>query len=279
MLIAIPLSTSESQYLINQAYVDYIEMANYTPFIIPQTKVNADTLKHADGLILPGGIDIDPTYYGEDNDSSYGVDFKKDAFERALFYAALDRHIPIFGICRGFQLIVRELMLRDKKMTRHLEFFQGVVDHQQTIKELRVPRDTPTHFVEFYPELLYGVEGPKKPERMAVNSMHHQALFITLPQETAKGGGTTGRRTGNIHSFRLAAWTRRGVATKALPFIYICEAFRLVSWESPILAVQWHPEELKDVNLLRNFFGNTKAKISEKKSGDGGEQQCLTKSK
>ncbi len=54
----------------------------------------------------------------------------------------------------------------------------------------------------------------------------------------------------------MAAWTQRGlkVSKNKASTEVVCEAFRILKWGSPILAVQWHPEELRDLSLLQNFF-------------------------
>ncbi len=58
-----------------------------------------------DGLILSGGNDIDPAHYGKDPDLSIFVVPARDAFEFALLKGALERDMPLLGICRGFQLM------------------------------------------------------------------------------------------------------------------------------------------------------------------------------
>ena len=60
MRIGLPISESKTQYYINQAYVEYIEAAGFEPVLI-HTRANIDVItKSLDGLILPGGIDVDP---------------------------------------------------------------------------------------------------------------------------------------------------------------------------------------------------------------------------
>lgn len=59
-----------------------------------------------DGLILAGGADIDPSSYGAEQDP-HTIDTvpARDAFEIALARAAIERDLPLLGICRGMQLI------------------------------------------------------------------------------------------------------------------------------------------------------------------------------
>ena len=59
-----------------------------------------------DGLMLAGGSDIDPASYGaEPHPKTKGSRPERDRFELALGYAALEREMPVLGICRGMQLL------------------------------------------------------------------------------------------------------------------------------------------------------------------------------
>jgi len=64
-------------------------------------------LERFDGLILPGGGDIDPATYGETatGDNLYGIRPDADLFEIALVREAAKRRLPVLGICRGLQVI------------------------------------------------------------------------------------------------------------------------------------------------------------------------------
>jgi putative glutamine amidotransferase len=251
MIIGIPSSSSKTQYYVNQAYVQYVAEAGLTPFIITPEMVGDNDLaiNMINGLLLPGGIDVDPIYYGEDNSSSFGVDPEKDAFERALFHMSRERNLPILGICRGFQLIIREYMFADDKIDDFMFFCEHIGEHNQ-VDNQQLSRNIHQHFVEYVPQMLYGAKPAAAPstEHMPVNSMHHQCLVVDFKKK-----GILGAR-----SFRMAAWTQRGLklAKNKEETQVVCEAFRILNWNSPILAVQWHPEELRDLKLLQNFFLN-----------------------
>ena len=66
----------------------------------------ASRLAFADALLLPGGADISPSWYGRpDHPTQYGVNLEQDAFDLAAFRAAVAAGIPILAICRGAQLV------------------------------------------------------------------------------------------------------------------------------------------------------------------------------
>lgn len=248
MIIGIAASSSKTQYYINQAYVDFVRDAGFQPLLIaPNTDLNLFA-NIIDGLILPGGIDLDPIYYGEDNWNSMNVDPNKDAFERALLHIVREQGKPIFGICRGFQLIIREYMLHDPEICPFMYFCSHIPNHAQTTDQ-NLDRTSRQHFVEYVPSVLYG--GPQKTDYMAVNSMHHQCLVTDFGNAKISG----------IRGFKMAAWTDRGIKpTKNKTKVErVCEAFSIKGWGSPITAVQWHPEELRDVELLHNFFNKPAA--------------------
>jgi len=238
MIIGIPVSTSKTQYYINMAYVDYAEESGLDPVLItPRSDIGA-VAKACDGLILPGGSDIEPTFYGEDNVASYSVDPFKDDFERKVLYAFVEQKKPIFGICRGFQLIAREYLLANPDEESWLTYYQHINKHSLA-ENLSIPRSVPSHMVDCRAD-LYG--GKKSDElSMFVNSMHHQALIAD--KKVSPAGS----------KLKIVASTRNGMDSKDKG--YVVEAFRLNTKGSRILAVQWHPEELRDYRLLQTFFG------------------------
>jgi len=245
MKIGIPVSFGKTTLFLNTAYIDYITGAGHFPVAIyPGTAETIDmSIDMIDALLLPGGIDLDPIYYEEDNNTSMSVDPVKDAFERELYYAALERDMPVFGICRGFQLIAREYLVDNPEMKNFLTFIQNINSHNQ-MSDNDMGRTMPQHFVSHIPELLFG-EGGNAPANLAVNSMHHQCLIANFVEKDVIGG----------NGFRMVAWTKRGLKKDdAAPFRFVCEAFRLYGNGKKVLAVQWHPEELKDFRLLNNFL-------------------------
>ncbi len=92
-----------------QAYIDAVELVGAVPVVLPLF-TRADQARLAvhsiDALIMTGGEDIDPSYYGE-KPSEYleEVNQARDKSDIMLLNAALERDIPVLAICRGMQLL------------------------------------------------------------------------------------------------------------------------------------------------------------------------------
>jgi len=96
--------------LLPRAYVDAVQRAGgLVAMLPPDPELTVDpqqALELIDGLILAGGADIDPASYGEEaHPETTGTVPERDAFEVALTRAAIERELPVLGICRGMQLI------------------------------------------------------------------------------------------------------------------------------------------------------------------------------
>ncbi|MGE5407545.1 MAG: gamma-glutamyl-gamma-aminobutyrate hydrolase family protein [Syntrophothermus sp.] len=93
-----------------RAYVTAVQHAGGLALVLPPDEVAvADPdvlLDRVDGLILAGGADVDPASYGaEPHPETRGTWPERDAFEIALARRALERDLPLLGICRGMQLL------------------------------------------------------------------------------------------------------------------------------------------------------------------------------
>lgn len=254
--IAVPLGVDDKKITINKAYVDYVLKAGFLPVLIPQTSGETLVLQaqKCDGLLLPGGIDLDPIYYGDDNNSSYSVDPAKDAFERELFWYFINNKKPVFGICRGLQLVAREFIATYFDAMRDtLVFGQHIGEHTRN-PNLQVARNIPTHFVEVNNTLLYSLPGPvvKEVTWKAVNSMHHQYLHANLESKIVKTKPVI--ELPDKTRLIITAHTRTGLAKNELGVVV--EGFIIPSWR--VFCVQWHPEEIEDLELLQNFFNKEK---------------------
>ena len=120
-----------------------------------------------DGLLVPGGWDVDPPAYGEERqEETPNVDPPLDRTEIALVRAAVDGGVPVFGICRGQQVINVAL---GGSLRQHID---GHDMHGR-------PRDLLAHSIDVVPgsELSNVLSG----ESVMVNSLHHQSVKDVAP--------------------------------------------------------------------------------------------------
>ncbi len=191
-----------------QGYYMSVLEAGGTPVVIPSyddEKALASLLDNLDGIVLSGGADIDPDYLGEKPLDCISVNPRRDAQELMLVRLAVERQIPVLGICRGIQMLTAALggkLYQDIKT----QYDRPSIEHSQTIA-----RGLPSHDVKIDKDsLLCSLMGT---ETLAVNSFHHQAV-----KEVPQG-------------FRVSAIAPDG----------IIEGMESTSFR-PILGVQWHPE-------------------------------------
>jgi putative glutamine amidotransferase len=91
-----------------EPYLDAVRRAGGDPVALDPTASpweRAEALAAMDGLLLPGGVDLDPALYGKDAHPTVVVEGARDDLELAAWSAARERAVPIFGVCRGFQAI------------------------------------------------------------------------------------------------------------------------------------------------------------------------------
>ncbi|HTI29221.1 MAG TPA: gamma-glutamyl-gamma-aminobutyrate hydrolase family protein [Methylomirabilota bacterium] len=155
-------------------YLDAVRRAGGDPIALDPTTSHADrdaALAAMDGLLLPGGADLDPALYGEAPHPSVAVEGARDDLELAAWTAARERGVPIFGVCRGFQAIN---VFSGGRLVQHLE------GHDSSTV---APEGHPLHLE---PESrLAAILGETEPLlRTEVNSYHHQAV---RPSDLAPG--------------------------------------------------------------------------------------------
>jgi putative glutamine amidotransferase len=156
-------------------YVPYrraVEAAGAEPVELPP---GTPSLPDLDGLLLPGGWDVDPAFYGEQKDQKVGpIDRELDETELNLFQQARKQEIPVLGICRGQQVINVAL---GGSLVQHLE------DH-----DVRAyGRSHLAHTIEVDPASELGQAAGE--HKIRVNSFHHQAIRRLAPglHQSAKG--------------------------------------------------------------------------------------------
>jgi putative glutamine amidotransferase len=198
-----------------QAYAAQVAAAGGLPVLLPPEAGIGAVVSRLDGLILSGGGDVDPASYGADpHPQTGGVRPARDTAERALFAAAVDRGLPILGICRGLQVINTYL---GGTLHQHLPEVTGHQDHSPARGQYGM------HAVRVDPaSRLAAVLGRTALE--GEPSAHHQAI-------DRLGKGLT-----------AVAWAPDG----------IIEAVDIDAPGCPFaLAVQWHPEAGSDPSLFR----------------------------
>lgn len=205
-------------------YVEGVAQAGGVPVVLPPVvghRDAGDIVGSLDGLLLSGGSDLHPGYYGEEPIPELDVVIpERDEFEMALLEAALRRGIPIFGICRGMQVLNAALggtLYQDIPSQLGLD----VIKHRQ-----ETPKWQATHEVEVRngsaaSEIVGG-------DAVKVNSYHHQAV-----KELAE-------------DLVVSAYSSDGI-------VEAVESRNLSSrW---IVAVQWHAEAMRGSSAEhRRFF-------------------------
>ena len=268
--IAISMSSGKANYHVNQPYIDYIIKAGFTPIaLFNKDMCNNSLIDLCDGLLLPGGIDIDPIYYGEDNESSFGVSPEKDEFERELLHMFTNKGKKVFSICRGFQLVVREKMVEvensGKGFLDGFYYCQHINGHQTNDKN-NVGRNIRTHSVLMNKESLYGEGAKNMFVRGFVNSMHHQGFVSdesVVVQTNKHNEMEIIAKHGDINVLAFTPFGINTAGTKKKDRELVIEAADIVFKNTVVRGVQWHPEELMDVGLLKAYFSSKEKVISK----------------
>ena len=162
----------QEAFLLARSYIDAIQGAGGLALMIPpdpRTVEDPDELLDVlDGLILAGGADVDPGTYGEPaHPMTKGTWPERDEVEVALARRALERDIPLLGICRGMQLMN---VARGGTLIQHLPDDVGHEDHR------RVPGsfDGADHDVRLAADSLVARAAGETDH--ATKSHHHQGV-------------------------------------------------------------------------------------------------------
>ncbi len=157
-------------YAIRQNYAEAIIAAGGLPIALPHDPgLAAEYLGHIQALVVTGGaFDVDPSLYG-DGERHETVTLKqgRTAAELALMRGALERNMPVLGICGGQQLLAVAL---GGTLIQHIpDSIPNALPHEQPN-----PRHEPGHAIAVTPgTLLHRIVGATE---MRVNSAHHQAV-------------------------------------------------------------------------------------------------------
>lgn len=215
-----PLFTGKTLQYVEQSVVHWVQSSGAVAFLIPSpdgpTRRGDVSLEHyadlLDGLLLEGGADMWPGSYGEEPlRPEWSGDRLRDDYEIALIRAFTARSKPVFGICRGLQVInvafggtlYQDLATQHPDALRHRD--ARLYDRNFHAIDLVAG----TRLAQLYPKL----------SRAVVNSVHHQGIKDLAPFMTAEARCVN---DGLIEAIR-----------------YDNERGAIKSW---VAAVQWHPE-------------------------------------
>lgn len=211
----IPEALPES-WVMNQRYSRVVAAAGGVPVMIPLLE-DERSLRAlydlTDGLLIPGGVDLDPATYGESPLPTCGrLDPARDRVELQFARWAIAEGKPLFGLCRGLQIVNVAL---GGTLYQDIATQRGDAIKHDYFPTAGFARDHVAHPVAVTAgsrlDALVGAAS------IGVNSMHHQAVKDLAP----------------------------GLVTTAVAPDGVVEALES-SGEQFVLGVQWHPESLTD---------------------------------
>jgi putative glutamine amidotransferase len=211
----IPEGLPES-WVMNQRYSRVVAAAGGLPVMIPLLN-DEDTLRalydRMDALLLPGGVDLDPATYGETPLPACGrLDPARDRVELQFARWAIAEGKPLFGLCRGLQIVnvvlggtlYQDIAAQRSDAIKHDYFTSAGFSRDHLAHRVTVASGSRL-------DALVGTAS------LEVNSMHHQAVKDLAP----------------------------GLVPTAVAPDGLIEALEL-SGSQFLLGVQWHPESLTD---------------------------------
>jgi putative glutamine amidotransferase len=202
-------------HLVREEYLHaVIDGADCVPVLIPafgDLYDFADLLERFDGLMLTGSLsNVEPHHYeGPASEPGTLHDPERDATTLPLIPTAIDKGVPVFGICRGFQEMNVAL---GGTLHQKIHEVEGYSDHRADESGGVQRRFEQAHDIELERGgLLHKLLGK---ERVRVNSLHGQGIDRLAPHAVVEARALDG----------------------------VIEAFRVPEARSFALAVQWHPE-------------------------------------
>lgn len=163
---------ASSSYTLSSAYAKALSLCGAFSVIVPyETAFNA-LLPMINGIILTGGCDPNPLLWGENPHKTLGnINPVRDSYEINAVKTAYKNDIPLFGICRGAQIM---------NVAMGGTLFQDISQAPSDLKHMQsAPPSFPTHGIFLNsPSLLYTLWQKYYNE---VNSFHHQAIGALSP--------------------------------------------------------------------------------------------------
>ena len=158
-------------YALRCDYIEVLRKFGVIPILLPYVEENIlDYLNMVDGIIFPGSdSDVDPSYYGEEVDHpEVLVEKFKTAFEVQMMRAAIQKDIPILGICNGMQLMN---VVCGGSLIQHIpeEYKDGKIEHKISYTQQEFAHDILIKDGTCLADIT-------KISVAKVNSYHHQAV-------------------------------------------------------------------------------------------------------
>lgn len=214
-------STGDLSFGVTKTYLNWISSFGEPVIIVPENKYQPNL----DLLVLSGGLDINPSSYGDfPGFSTSSIDvFKQHVYDNCL-PNYLENNIPVFGICLGLQQLAVKF---DSKLEQDLIFHKQSPARWQKAHDVIVTKDAAN--------LALG----KYMSKLEVNSHHHQGVVLNklgedlIPLALATNEETLNPKTDIVESF--------------------------IHKNRPVAGCQWHPEEWYDtlstrlVNILLGY--------------------------
>jgi putative glutamine amidotransferase len=215
----------EPAVLLPLSYSRAIQAAGGMVAILPPDEPVAETpdelLEHIDALVLGGGSDVDASSHGSDpHPETYGTNLDRDRFEIALARRALERDLPLLGVCRGMQVLN---VATGGTLEQHLPDRLGHDSHRPE------PGSWAEHEITLQPGSL--ASRAAGTDHMTVKSHHHQGVG-ELGEGVAVSGWADDKET--IEAIELPD-----------------RAFAL--------GVLWHPEEDPDDRVIPTLLEKSAA--------------------
>lgn len=206
-------------HVVGRKYIDAVRLAGALPLAVPPVDASEldELLSLADGILLTGSpSNVHPSHFGEAvHDDTLPLDPLRDSVTLPLVPKAIERGIPLFLICRGFQ---EANVALGGSLHQAVQEQPGRMDHRSRDADPVDVQYGPAHSVQVVPggvlETLLG------PDSFQVNSLHGQGVN------------------------RLAD----GLRVEARAPDGIVEAFSHANAPGFVLGVQWHPEWLASAN-------------------------------
>ncbi|HEX8903957.1 MAG TPA: gamma-glutamyl-gamma-aminobutyrate hydrolase family protein [Longimicrobiaceae bacterium] len=215
----IPEDLPES-WVMNQRYFHACTAVGAIPWMVPLLNDDLETLRaiydRLDGIFLPGGVDMDPASYGCDRHDLCGrTDPPRDEVELMLARWAMEDGKPVFGVCRGMQVV--NVAAGGSLVQDCDALFPGSIKH------------------DYFPGAGWARDHLAHPVRIAEGSRLHEAFGATeVPVNSMHHQGICELGEGLV----ATAWAQDGLV----------EALEAAREDHFLVGVQWHPEMLVDTH-------------------------------